>query len=249
MKIVIIGGKNKPLTFKIIDGLFRSGYDVQLVVVNIGNRKRKKPSFFNRLLNILFNLGLKRFIENKFDQLSSNIKKYCTKKGINYTEKSNINSTETESIIKEIDPDFIVLAGPPIIKENIFKLSKIYTINIHRSLLPKYAGLKALFWALYNNEKEVGATVHTVNSGIDAGELIVQRRKKVQKSDDLRKLRKWYFNIAPELIIEALEIIKDPKHKLIQQDFSQRTYYSMPTKEQEKELKKRLKRTKYGRFF
>ena len=48
------------------------------------------------------------------------------------------------------------------------------SINIHQGLTPYYRGGPPVFWELYNGEREIGATVHFVESKVDTGEIIAQ---------------------------------------------------------------------------
>ena len=47
-------------------------------------------------------------------------------------------------------------------------------INIHPSYLPYYKGVQPVFWALLNNEKEIGVSIHKVDVGIDTGPIYEQ---------------------------------------------------------------------------
>lgn len=246
MKIVIIGNRNKPLTFNVVSGIMNNKkYNIELVVL-----KKPKPKPKNDISKLT--IGFRSLVSKVYHKIkefiipvNNNVKELCVSNNINYFETFDLNDTGVSQLISNIHPDVIILAGSSIIKEHIFTLSKLYTINIHRSLLPKYAGLQAIFWALYHDESEIGATVHTVNKGIDTGDIIVQRKKIVTKKDDVETLTNWYYQIAPELIIEALEIISSYRNvNFIKQDKSQRSYFSRPTEEQKKELYLKLKNRK-----
>lgn len=45
-------------------------------------------------------------------------------------------------------------------------------INLHNSPLPNYRGVRPINWALKNNEKEHGVTIHRVTKGIDDGPIL-----------------------------------------------------------------------------
>ena len=49
-------------------------------------------------------------------------------------------------------------------------------LNIHPSLLPKYKGLNTHERAIRNKDKYSGCTVHFVNSRLDSGEIIKQKK-------------------------------------------------------------------------
>ena len=61
-------------------------------------------------------------------------------------------------------------------------------LNIHPSLLPKYKGLNTHQRALDNNEKYSGCTVHFVNSKLDSGKIILQKKVKISKNDTKNSL-------------------------------------------------------------
>ena len=65
-----------------------------------------------------------------------------------------------------------------ILSSNFIKKFKGKIINIHPSLLPKYKGLNTHQRVLDNNEKYSGCTVHYVNSKLDAGKIILQKKSK-----------------------------------------------------------------------
>ena len=63
-------------------------------------------------------------------------------------------------------------------------------INIHPSLLPKYKGLNTHIRAIKNKDRFSGCTVHLVNSKLDSGKIILQKKVKINKNDNHRTLKK-----------------------------------------------------------
>ena len=68
-------------------------------------------------------------------------------------------------------------------------------LNIHPSLLPKYKGLNTHRRVLNNKEKYTGCTVHLVNSKLDSGKIIMQKKIKIFKKDDENSLSKRVLKI------------------------------------------------------
>ena len=54
-------------------------------------------------------------------------------------------------------------------------------LNIHPSLLPKYKGLNTHDRVLKKKEKYSGCTVHYVNSKLDSGKIILQKKVKISQ--------------------------------------------------------------------
>ena len=117
-------------------------------------------------------------------------------KGLNYAKKFKIkkkvlnfkNKILSEkmllSTLKINNIDMICLAGfMKILSENFIRKFKGKILNIHPSLLPKYKGLNTHERVLNNKEKYSGCTVHFVNSRLDSGKIILQKRVKISKKE------------------------------------------------------------------
>ncbi len=145
--------------------------------------------------------GLKRAEENNIDNI-------LIPRGKGF-------SAELEKILPG-DTDLIVLAG------FLSILSKDFTeewngkiINIHPSLLPKFGG-KGMYGSkvhqsvVETNEKESGATVHFVTSGIDEGEIILQGKVLLDEHETpetlAEKVHQIEYEIFPKAIEEVLNI-------------------------------------------
>ena len=95
------------------------------------------------------------------------------------------------SDLKEHKVKMICLAGfMKILSRNFITKFKGKILNIHPSLLPKYKGLNTHQRVLSNNEKYSGCTVHLVNSKLDSGRIILQKKVKISKNETKKSLAK-----------------------------------------------------------
>ena len=98
--------------------------------------------------------------------------------------------------LKNYNINLICLAGfMKILSKKIINKYKHRILNIHPSLLPKYKGLNTHKRVLKNNEKFTGCTVHIVNSKLDSGKIILQKKIKILKKDDENSLSKKVLKI------------------------------------------------------
>ena len=135
-------------------------------------------------------------------------KKYKIKKKIiNYKNLTNSEIHILNDLNKE-NINIICLAGfMKILTANFIKKFKGKIINIHPSLLPKYKGLNTHQRALNNKEKYSGCTVHYVNSKLDSGKIILQKKVKIYRNDTSKKLSKRILKQEHLLYPKALEKI------------------------------------------
>ena len=85
----------------------------------------------------------------------------------------------------------VCLAGfMRILSKHFIKKFNGKILNIHPSLLPKYKGLNTHQRVIQNKEKYSGCTVHIVNSKLDSGKIILQKKIKILNKDTPKTLAK-----------------------------------------------------------
>ena len=109
-------------------------------------------------------------------------KKFKIKKKVLNFKNKKLSEKKLLSILNINNIDLICLAGfMRILSGNFIKKFKGKILNIHPSLLPKYKGLNSHKRALNDKEKYSGCTVHFVNSRLDSGKIILQKKVKITK--------------------------------------------------------------------
>ena len=173
--MIRLNGLNKIKTAVLISG---TGSNLK----NLLKFSLKKNSRFEIKIVISNNSNAKGLIYAK------NFK--VEKKVINF---KKIKSAENILIhkLKKMNVKLICLAGfMKILSKNFIKKFNGIILNIHPSLLPKYKGLNTHKRAILNKEKYSGCTVHFVNSKLDSGKIILQKKVKILKKDTPKTLKK-----------------------------------------------------------
>ena len=132
------------------------------------------------------------------------------KKVFNFKKKNKIEN-QILSILKEHEIKMICLAGfMKILSRNFINKFRGKILNIHPSLLPKYKGLNTHQRALNNNEKYSGCTVHFVNSKLDSGKIILQKKVKISKNETTGSLTKKVLiqehKLYPKAILKVFNL-------------------------------------------
>ena len=105
--------------------------------------------------------------------------------------KNTLSEKKVINELKKSDIHLICLAGfMKILSKSFIKNFKGKILNIHPSLLPKYKGLNTHERAIRNKDKYSGCTVHFVNSRLDSGEIINQKKVRIKKLDTPKTLAK-----------------------------------------------------------
>ncbi|MEI6024819.1 MAG: bifunctional UDP-4-amino-4-deoxy-L-arabinose formyltransferase/UDP-glucuronic acid oxidase ArnA [Phycisphaerales bacterium] len=91
-------------------------------------------------------------------------------------------------------------------------------INLHSAMLPKYRGRCPINWVLVNGETETGVTLHYMSDKADAGDIIGQRKVKIDIADTARTLTASMSQATSDLLDELLPLVKANKAPRTPQD-------------------------------
>ena len=185
---------------KINTAVFISGNGSNLKSLIKFSKTRKSPIFINLIIsNNSKAKGLKLGKIYKIKKKVINFKK-------NYKSENHLIS-----LLKVHKVKMICLAGfMKILSKNFISKFKGKILNIHPSLLPKYKGLNTHQRTLNNNEKYSGCTVNFVNSKLDSGKIILQKKVKISKNETKNSLAKKVLvqehKLYPKAILKVFNL-------------------------------------------
>jgi methionyl-tRNA formyltransferase len=150
-----------------------------------------------------------------FDNLASKYK-------IKIFKVDNINDPENVDIIKQIEPDIILVMGwSQILKSKIIQIPNIGVIGSHPTELPKYRGRAPIPWSILKNLKESALTFFWIEEGTDTGYILDQKKFFISNEDDATSLYKKITKLGKKMIIKNLDSILKGKFSKIKQNESE----------------------------
>jgi len=183
-----------------------------------------EQDFFNQLLSPLLPASKNSRAYKSFDEfhpfLHSEIR-----------EVNRINSPEEIEALRALLPDLIVsIRYGGILKETVIHIPKKGVINLHSGILPKYKGVMATFWAMKNNDPEIGTTLHTIDdNSIDTGQVVKISKMKVETIKSyLWHVLELYKQGALD-IVEAIETLENDGVLKAKPQNETNTYFTFPT--------------------
>ena len=187
--MVLSTGKNKIKTAVFISG---TGSNLKSL---IKFSKLKKSPITIKLI-ITNNRSAKGL---KYGTIFKIKKKIILFKNKNTAEKNILNELEKNKI------ELVCLAGfMKILSKSFIENFKGKILNIHPSLLPRYKGLNTHQRALENKDRYSGCTVHFVNSKLDSGKIVLQKKVRILKKDTSDYLAKRVLTEEHKLYPKAL---------------------------------------------
>lgn len=79
---------------------------------------------------------------------------------------------------------------------------RIGSFNLHPGPLPRYAGLNAPSWAIYNGERTHAVTVHWMDGGIDTGAIAYETKLDITEEDT-------GFSLSAKCVRAGLPLLQD----------------------------------------
>jgi folate-dependent phosphoribosylglycinamide formyltransferase PurN len=167
--------------------------------------------------------------------------------GIEQLVFEDFHSEECLAAISSYRPDLGVLAGTYILRESVFGIPQLGSVNLHCGKVPDYRGAAPAFWELYNGETEVGVTVHQVESALDAGHVYRQELFPLDPAppaDPLVYLAQYREEVLQpagvRLLAEAVAGLAQGSARGVPQDISRARTYRSPDYRAVCELRRRV---------
>lgn len=159
------------------------------------------------------------FIVPRTDTADNELLEYSKKYRIDYLYPVKINSAEFINIAQGYHCDlFVSMSFNQIFREEIMNMPPLKTINCHAGQLPFYRGRNILNWALINDEKCFGITVHYVDGGIDTGDIILQRTYPINDADNYKSLLEVAYTECANILYDAIKIIQSGQVNPVKQE-------------------------------
>ena len=189
-----------------------TGYNKVKTAVFISGTGSNLKSLIKFSKNRISPISIDYIISNNSKAKGLNFaKKYKIKKKVLNFKNKQLSENKLLSIFKKNNVKMICLAGfMKILSKNFIKKFKGKILNIHPSLLPKYKGLNTHEKALNNKEKYSGCTVHFVNSRLDSGKIILQKKVKISKYETegslIKKILVQEHKLYPKAILKVFNL-------------------------------------------
>src|SRR5436309_12496871 len=130
-------------------------------------------------------------------------------------------------VIRTLGPDVIVVvAYGQILPRTVLQIPKIASLNLHASILPRWRGAATIQAAIAAGDRETGITVMYIDEGLDTGDILLQRRIDILPADTGGSLHERLAKIAPEALLESLELLAKEGAPRGPQDNALATYAS-----------------------
>ncbi|TGD21703.1 methionyl-tRNA formyltransferase [Companilactobacillus suantsaicola] len=208
-RVIFLGTPEFSAT--VLRGLLKADYDVVAVVT-----QPDKP------------VGRKQKLQK------SPVKLVAEAENIKVYQPAKLPKSPEMEELKALKADLLITAAyGQFLPTSFLESAKVAAINVHGSLLPKYRGGAPIQWSLLNGDKETGITIMYMVKGMDAGDIISQKKLPIAETDDNGSLFDKMAVVGRDLLLETIPKILSGDIHPIKQDPDKVVFSPNISKEQE----------------
>lgn len=160
------------------------------------------------------------------------VKRLAIRHKIPVVQPQTLKSAEVVKELASFEPELIVVAAYGyILPADILSLPKFSCLNVHPSLLPRHRGPSPIANALLWGDELTGVTIMLMDTGMDSGPILTQRKLAISLEDTTGSLIPKLAGVGAELLLATLPQWLGGKLEPRPQDEAQATYSKLITKE------------------
>lgn len=159
------------------------------------------------------------------------VKEMALEHNLNVYQPIKVREPDFIDLVREMGPEVIVVAAfGQLLPKELLDIPKYGCINVHGSLLPKYRGAAPIQYSIIDGEEETGITIMYMDVGLDTGDMILQASIPIDKDETGGSLHDKMAILGGNLLVEALEKIKEGTASRIPQEDSKATHVKILNK-------------------
>ena len=126
----------------------------------------------------------------------------------------------------------LVFAFGHIIDEDLLRVAKHGSFNIHTSLLPKYRGAAPIQRSIINCDQETGITFMKMDAGLDTGPIVKSIKFPIEEGMNTEDLEEIMSDVSSRNILQTIDSIEDNSFSLTEQNENESSYAPKITKDE-----------------
>jgi methionyl-tRNA formyltransferase len=158
----------------------------------------------------------------------SPVKEFCLQHQIPVLQPEKLKTPEFLDELSALKPDLMIVVAFRMLPEQVWKMPRLGTFNLHASLLPDYRGAAPINHALINGDTTTGLTTFFLEKEIDTGKIIMQEEIAIDQDENAGSLHDRLMMNGAKLVvrtirkIESGDLLAIPQNELIRKGLAMR---------------------------
>ena len=139
----------------------------------------------------------------------SAVKEYALAHNLPLLQPEKLKDEQFLGELKALKADLQIVVAFRMLPEVVWNMPPMGTFYLHGSLLPQYSGAAPINWAIINGEKETGVTTFFLQHEIDTGDLILQKKIAIHRTDNAETIHDQLMALGAQTVVETVDCILD----------------------------------------
>lgn len=139
----------------------------------------------------------------------SAVKEYALAHNLTLLQPEKLKDEQFLEELKALKADLQIVVAFRMLPEVVWNMPPMGTFNLHGSLLPQYRGAAPINWAIINGEKETGVTTFFLQHEIDTGDLILQKKIAIHRTDNAETIHDQLMALGAQTVVKTVDCILD----------------------------------------
>ncbi len=139
----------------------------------------------------------------------SAVKEYALAHNLPLLQPEKLKDEQFLEELKALKADLQIVVAFRMLPEVVWNMPPMGTFNLHGSLLPQYRGAAPINWAIINGEKETGVTTFFLQHEIDTGDLILQKKIAIHRTDNAETIHDQLMALGAQTVVKTVDCILD----------------------------------------
>jgi methionyl-tRNA formyltransferase len=158
---------------------------------------------------------------------------FAKSRGLEVLATPNVNAPEALALLRSWQPDLLLVAAfGQILRNEVLALPRLFSLNVHASLLPRYRGAAPIQRAILDGDGKTGITIQKMARKLDTGDILLQREIAILPEETSGALMDRLAVLGGECLVESVRRIEAGTHTFQPQDERLATYAAKLTKEE-----------------
>ncbi len=138
--------------------------------------------------------------------LPPGVKRLANELGLEVFQPERIRDDAAQARIREVGADvMVVVAYGQILPASLLNASRLGTLNVHASLLPRHRGPAPVEWSILSGDSQTGVTIMQMDAGVDTGPILAQSRVPIPADLTAGRLEGQLAELGARLMVETLD--------------------------------------------
>lgn len=152
----------------------------------------------------------------------SAVKQYAVEHGIPVLQPVKLKDPEFLEQLRSYKADMFVVVAFRMLPEQVWRMPRLGTFNLHAALLPQYRGAAPINWALINGERITGVTSFMIDKDIDTGGIMLREDCRISPEETAGELHDALMELGSDVVLRTVEgIIERNVETRVQRSFIQ----------------------------